>query len=230
MAKRGPFTLGEYSIAPGERRTVQLPLAVMSDHTPSTLSAHVVHGKRSGPVMFVSAGIHGDEIMGVEVIRRLLGHKALRNLRGTLIAVPIVNALGFLAQSRYLPDRRDLNRSFPGGPKGPLASRLAHLFLTEIVGRSDFGIDLHTAAVHRTNYPQVRISPGDTKMEEVAEVFGAPIVLTSDLREGSLRAAAHEMGRNVLLYEAGEALRFDEYSVRVGLTGVLRVMHHLGML
>ena len=230
MAPRSDFVIGEARIAPGSRRTVDLPVSVLSDHTPVSMSVHVRHGRRPGPVIFVSAGVHGDEVIGVEIIRRVLNTPALSSLKGTLLAVPIVNAFGFINHSRYLPDRRDLNRVFPGSSGGSLASRLAHLFLTEIVARSDFGIDLHSAAIHRTNFPQIRVSPDDPKMAALAEVFGAPIVMQSALREGSLRQAAKEIGNDVLLYEAGEALRFDELSVRAGVAGILRVMRHLGML
>ncbi|MFW8594433.1 succinylglutamate desuccinylase/aspartoacylase family protein [Cribrihabitans neustonicus] len=230
MAAREDFAIGGVRIAPGGRQTVDLPISVLSDHTPVTMSVHVRHGRKSGPVVFLSAGIHGDEVIGVEIIRRVLSTPGLASLRGTLLAVPIVNTFGFLNHSRYLPDRRDLNRVFPGSTGGSLASRLANQFLNRIVARSDLGIDLHSAAIHRTNYPQVRISPGDARMEELATVFGAPIVMRSALREGSLRQAAKDIGKDVLLFEAGEGLRFDELSVRAGVAGILRVLRHLGML
>ncbi|WP_372614895.1 succinylglutamate desuccinylase/aspartoacylase family protein [Aquicoccus sp.] len=230
MVKRAAFRIGQESVPPGTRRTIDLPVSVMSDHTPVTMSAHVIHGRRDGPIVFVSAGVHGDEIIGVEIVRRLLRLPGLKSLRGTLIAIPIVNAFGFLSHSRYLPDRRDLNRCFPGTEGGSLASRLAHLFMEEIVGRCDLGIDLHSAAVHRTNLPQIRISPDNRETSRLAGVFGAPVILYSQLREGSLRAAAKEAGVDVLLYEAGEALRFDEMAVRAGVSGILRVLRDQGML
>lgn len=230
MPTREPFQLGKHKIQPGTRATVDLPVSMTSDHTPVTLSVHVVHGKRPGPVMFVSAAVHGDEIIGVEIVRRLLRAPNLKNLRGTLLAVPIVNSLGFMTHSRYLPDRRDLNRSFPGSAKGSLAARLAHLFLTEIVARADVGIDMHSAAIHRTNLPQIRVSTAKTALMDLAKAFGAPLILTSKLRDGSLRKEAQKIDTDVLLYEAGEGLRFDEFAVRVGVTGVLRVMHHLEMI
>jgi len=230
MKARPHFEIGRERIAPGSRRTIDLPVSVLSDHTPVTMSVHVVHGQKAGPTLFVSGGVHGDEVIGVEIIRRLLKAPNLATLKGTLIAVPIVNAYGFISHSRYLPDRRDLNRMFPGSPTGPLASRLAHLFMSEIVAKSDLGIDLHSAAIHRTNYPQVRISPGNEHTHELAEVFGAPIVMRSPLREGSLRQAAKNAGRDVILYEAGEGLRFDELSVRAGVAGILRIMRHLKMI
>ncbi|WP_170365696.1 succinylglutamate desuccinylase/aspartoacylase family protein [Ruegeria arenilitoris] len=229
MAKRQPITIGHATVAPGSRLTVDLPVSVLSDHTPVTMSAHVVHGRQDGPTVFVSGGVHGDEVIGVEIIRRLLRAPNLATLKGTLIAVPIVNAFGFINHSRYLPDRRDLNRVFPGSENGSLASRLAHLFMTEIVARSDLGIDLHSAAIHRTNYPQIRISPDNPRTKELASVFGAPIVIQSPLRDGSLRGAAKAQGKDILLYEAGEGLRLDELSIRAGLAGILRVLRHMGM-
>ena len=194
------------------------------------MSAHVIHGRKAGPAVFVSAGIHGDEVIGVEIVRRLLTMSNLRSLRGTLICVPIVNAFGFLNHSRYLPDRRDLNRCFPGSDKGSLASRLAEIFLREIVSKCDLGIDLHSAAVHRTNLPQIRISPDNPETSRLARVFGAPVVLKSLLRDGSLRSSAKKLGVDVLLYEAGEALRFDEMSVRAGVMGTLRVLQDKDMI
>ncbi|HBG98822.1 MAG TPA: succinylglutamate desuccinylase [Rhodobacteraceae bacterium] len=217
-------------VAPGSRQTIDLPVSVLSDHTPVTMSVHVVHGRRPGPTLFVSAAIHGDEVIGVEIARRLLRAPQLDAIRGTLLVVPIVNAFGFLNHARYLPDRRDLNRSFPGREHGSLASRLAHLFMREIVLRSDFGIDLHSAAVHRTNMPQIRVSPAADKTLDHAEAFGAPVVILAKLRDGSLRKAAQERGVDILLFEAGEGLRFDELSARAGLAGILRVMNAMGMI
>ncbi len=230
MTPRAAFRLGGVDVAPGSRHTIDLPVSVLSDHTPVTMSAHVIHGRKPGPTVFVSAGIHGDEVIGVEIVRRLLTIRNLQTLRGTLICVPIVNAPGFLIRSRYLPDRRDLNRSFPGSDAGSLASRLADIFLRKVVSRCDLGIDLHSAAAHRTNLPQIRISPGNTETRRLARLFGAPVVLRSPLRDGSLRGAAHEIGVDVLLYEAGEALRFDEMSVRAGVMGILRVLQDKGMI
>ncbi len=230
MTKRPSFEIAGHSIEAGTRKTVNLPVSTLSDHTPVTLSAHIIHGRVDGPTMFVSAGIHGDEVIGVEIVRRLLRAKNLKSLRGTLIVVPIVNTFGFLNHSRYLPDRRDLNRCFPGSPNGSLASRLAHIFLNEIVARCSLGIDLHSAAIHRTNLPQVRVSANNPETLKLARVFGAPVILTSALRDGSLRQEAKKIGVDVLLYEAGEGMRFDEMSVRAGLAGILRVLNEIGML
>jgi hypothetical protein len=224
-----PFVIGGETVAPGERRTIDLPIGVMSNHTPMALPVHVVHGRRPGPVLFVSAAIHGDEIIGVEIIRRLLRAPLLRGIAGTLLAIPIVNAYGFISRSRYFPDRRDLNRSFPGSANGSLAAQVAHVFMTEIVAKADFGIDLHSAAVHRINLPQVRISEPTGRVRELADAFGAPVVLASRMRDGSLRMAASKAGVGVMIFEGGEGLRFDEFAARVGTTGVLRVMRALDM-
>lgn len=230
MTKRQPFEIGGQTVEPGERRTVEVPVSMLSDHTPVHLSVHVVHGRRPGPVMFVSAAIHGDEVIGVEIVRRLLRARPLDKMAGTLLAVPIVNTFGFLNHSRYLPDRRDLNRCFPGLAEGSMASRLAHIFMEEIVRRADIGVDLHSAAVHRTNLPQIRLSPDNPRLTELGRAFAAPVMMTSKLREGSLRMAAEAAGVDVLLYEAGEGLRLDELAARAGVAGILRVMRKLGMI
>lgn len=227
---RDDFELNGTLIKAGERKTVSIQLGRLSDHTRINLSAHVIHGKKEGPVMFVSAAIHGDEIIGVEIIRRVTALKVLSRLRGTLILVPIVNTYGFVGMSRYLPDRRDLNRSFPGNANGSLASQLAHTFMTEIVGRSQYGLDLHSGAVHRANLPQIRADLDDPDVNEMAKAFGASVNLNANLRDGSLRASAKEVGCKILLYEAGEALRFDEVAIRVGVSGVLGVLRNVGML
>ena len=229
MAQRKPFQLGDVRVAPGSRATIDLPVMDLSIHAPLSMPVHVVHGRREGPVLFVCAAIHGDEINGVEIIRRVMQLSALKRMAGTLVAVPIVNLFGFLAGTRYLPDRRDLNRSFPGSDTGSLAGRLANLFLSEIVAKTDYGIDLHTGAIHRTNFPQVRADLDDAETAELAAAFGVPVVINAGLREGSLRASAGKHGARVLVYEAGEALRFDETCIRAGVTGVVKVMRKLGM-
>lgn len=230
MPARESFTINGSQIAPGDRQTIDLPVSVLSNHTPMTMPVHVIHGKKPGPVIFISAAVHGDEIIGVEIIRRLLGTLDVAKVRGTVLAVPVVNAFGFINHSRYLPDRRDLNRSFPGSERGSLAARLADLFLTEVVKRCDYGIDLHSAGQHRTNLPQIRISPTRPDTLRLATAFGAPVILPTRLRDGTLRAAARDVGIDVLLYEAGEALRYDELAIRAGVSGVLRVMHALDMI
>ena len=228
--RRAAFEIGGQSVLPGTRQTINLPMSLLSNHAPMTIPIHIVHGKKEGPRLFVSAAIHGDELNGVEIIRRLLNLVRLPQLRGTLIAVPIVNIFGFVANSRYLPDRRDLNRSFPGSSKGSLTSQLAQVFFKEVVTRCTHGIDLHTGALHRTNIPQIRANLDDPEMERLAQAFSAPLILHSNLRDGSLRLAATDMNIPTMLYEAGEALRFDELSIKMGVRGIVRVMQTLKML
>lgn len=230
MNRAKPFKFGGETIPPGSRATVALPMARLYTNNEMTLPVQVVHGRTSGPVLFVSAAVHGDEINGVEIVRRLLNSRTLKNLRGTLLAVPVANPFGFIQRSRYLPDRRDLNRSFPGKVKGSLAGRLAHLFMTEIGSRCDFGIDLHTGSNFRSNLPQIRACLHDPKTIELASAFGAPIVVPSELREGSLREAVAALGKPVLVFEGGEALYFNESVIRTGLRGILKLMRHTGML
>ncbi len=228
--KAEPFAMAGGVVEPGGRRTFELPIAGLSTGTSMGLPISVVHGTRRGPRMWVSAAIHGDELNGIEIIRRLLAKLDPTELRGTVIAVPIVNVFGFITQSRYLPDRRDLNRSFPGSARGSLAGRLASLFMSEIVQHADFGIDLHTGSNHRTNLPQIRADLEHEETLRLANAFAAPVMMHSRTRDGSLRAAAVSQGKPCLLFEGGEAQRFDNFSIRVGLRGVERVMHALGML
>jgi predicted deacylase len=230
MSANRPITVGQVEVRPGERVNVNLPVADLYTATSLHMPVRVLCGRKAGPVMFVSAAVHGDELNGVEVIRRLLRRTALRSLRGTLLAVPIVNVHGFLEQSRYLPDRRDLNRSFPGSPAGSIASRLASTFMREVVLKSNLGIDLHTGAVDRANLPQVRAHLDDAETQAIARAFGAPVIVNAGLRDGSLRASAAEHGIPTIVYEAGEALRFDEFCIEAGVRGILRVMRHVGML
>jgi predicted deacylase len=227
---RDSIQIGDTTVAAGERATLDLPMASLYSHAPMSLPLQVVHGRRDGPCLFVSAALHGDEINGVEIIRRLLHLPLLKKLRGTLLAVPIVNVYGFINRSRYLPDRRDLNRSFPGSEKGSMAARLAELFMEEIVTRSDYGIDLHTGAIHRENLPQIRANLDDPHTARIASAFHVPVLLNSDLRDGSLRQVAAERGIPILLYEAGEALRFDEKAIRAGVKGIVAVMRQIAML
>jgi hypothetical protein len=226
---RNSFEIGGERIEPGARRLVDLPVSRLSNHVPVFLPVHVLHGVSEGPTLFVSAAIHGDELNGVEIIRRLLRVDELKTLAGTLMCIPVVNAFGFIARSRYLPDSRDLNRAFPGSPSGSLAARLAHLLMREVVSRSNLGIDIHTAAANRENLPQIRASFEVAGTREIAEAFGAPLMLTAPEREGSLRQAARARGIPVVVYEGGEGLRFDEQAIRIGVRGILAVMAAKGM-
>jgi len=221
--------IGGVKIAPATRKRLEIPVAGLPTQTMLSLPVAVVNGGQPGPRLWLSAAIHGDEVNGVEIIRQVLKQVPAKKLTGTLIAVPIVNVFGFIEQSRYLPDRRDLNRSFPGSPRGSLAARLADLFMKEIVSRSTHGIDLHTASDHRINLPQIRANLQDPETNRCARAFGAPVMIHANTRDGSLRQAATKKGIPVLLYEGGEALRFDPDAIEVGVQGILRVMTLLGM-
>jgi predicted deacylase len=227
---REPIFIGGVEIRPGERRTINLPTGRLYTHTEMTMPVQVIYGRKPGPRLFVSAAIHGDEINGVEIIRRLLKLRVLEGLRGTLIAIPTVNVYGFIHRSRYLPDRRDLNRFFPGSEEGSLTSRLAKLFMDEIVEHATHGIDLHTGSNHRINLPQIRASLAEPETRRIARAFGAPVIIDARIRDGSLREAVAEKGLPMLLYEAGETLRFNEFAIQAGLRGILAVMREIGLL
>lgn len=228
--RNSPVELGGVTVQPGRRASIELPVARLPTRSWMSLPVVVLCGSRPGPTLWVSAAVHGDELLGVEIIRQVMRGIDPRRLSGTILAVPVVNVPGFLAQSRYTPDRRDLNRSFPGSPRGSLASRLAHLFMTEIVARCDAGLDLHTGSNHRENLPQIRCNTDDPTTLAMAEAFAPPVIVHSKLRAGSLRDACAKRGLPVLLLEAGEALRYAEYPIEVGVAGGRRTLAHLGML
>jgi predicted deacylase len=227
---RAPFEINGARAAPGKLTQVELQVARLPTGMWMTLPVGVLHGVMEGPVIWVSAAIHGDELNGVPIIRHVLDRINPKELSGTVLAVPAVNVFGLIQESRYLPDRRDLNRCFPGSKRGSSASQLAHLFMEQIVTRCELGLDLHTGSGGRTNLPQVRCDLEQPETLRLAKVFGAPVLLHSRLRDGSLRAAAREMGKAVLVYEAGEASRFDSRAIDMGVDGVLRVMASLGMI
>lgn len=229
MARRAAISIGGTEVTAGSRGRVDLPVGSLISGSPLSMGVQVLHGRRDGPTVWLSAAVHGDEILGVEVIRRVLAAIDVRSLGGTVIAVPIVNMHGFNTGDRYLPDRRDLNRSFPGSKRGSLASRLARILMDEVVAPSDVGIDLHTGSLGRANLPQIRADLSDDRTLELAKVFGPPVAIASNLRDGSLRQVATEAGKTVLLFEGGEALRFDDHAIDVATAGTLRVLAHLDM-
>lgn len=228
--KREGFKIQGHTIAPGTREVVNLSVGVFTNNTPVDLSVVVVHGRRPGPTLLVTACVHGDEINGTEIIRRLLKTSSLKSMRGTLLAVPILNVPAFLNRSRYLPDRRDLNRLFPGSATGSLGSRLARVVSEELIPRCDAVVDLHTGAVNRANLPQVRVTSGDDSSLELARVFHAPVILQAPLRPNAFRTLCSDHGKSMILFESGEALRLDTPSIRHGLQGTLAIMRHLNLL
>jgi uncharacterized protein len=225
-----PLILGGEQFLPGQRGLVQIEVGHLITHELVKMPVHVIRGKLPGPRMLVCAGIHGDELNGVETIRRLVKMRMLNRLRGDIIAIPVVNIPAFVARSRYLPDRRDLNRLFPGFSEGSLGARLAKILVTDIVSQCDYGIDLHTGAVNRPNLPQIRMSPKLAACRELAVAFGAPVALESELRDGSLRATMEALEKPMLMFEGGEALKLDAHSIRFSLQGIINVLRHLEML
>lgn len=230
MSLSDSINIGGREIFNGERVQVDLPLGTLPSLHDLDMHVFVVRGSEPGPTLFLSAAIHGDEINGVEIVRRVLETVQADRLAGTLIGIPIVNIFGFIRESRYLPDRRDLNRSFPGSKRGSLASRIANLFMNEIVQKCDYGIDLHTAAQGRFNLPQVRGDFSDPEAHRVAAAFGAPVYLHAKAPEGTVRRAANKIGKPVILFEGGEAGRFEPHAINVGVDGIQRVMKELGMI
>lgn len=232
MAKivRDPFAINDHVVEPGKKAQFEIPIARLMSGTEVSLPVQVLHGRRDGPIVWLSGAVHGDELCGVEIVRQILSELSPRTMAGTVIALPIVNVHGFNTGDRYFPDRRDLNRSFPGSARGPLASRVAHLVMKEVVSRSNIGIDFHTGSDHRTNLPQIRANLDDEATLEMVKCFGAPIAIHAKTRDGSLRQAATEAGATVLLYEGGEALRFDRDAIAAGRDGALRVLGQLGII
>lgn len=226
---RASFEIGPVRVRAGRVQSLSLPITRLVTGAEVDLPVRVVHGREDGPTVWVDAAIHGDEAVGVEVVRQVLADLDPKTFRGTLIAVPVVNVLGFMTGSRYLPDRRDLNRSFPGSARGSLAGRIAHLLMTEVVSKCEVGIDLHTGSDRRTNLPQIRADLEDARTRELAAAFAAPLMMHARLRDGSLRSAAREQGAAVLLYEGGEAWRMDPWAISAGVLGVRRVLAALGM-
>ncbi|EKO3848198.1 succinylglutamate desuccinylase/aspartoacylase family protein [Vibrio harveyi] len=224
------FELLGHQVQPGQRLETEFEAAQLYTHSPLSIPVEIIHGKQEGPVLMVNAAIHGDELNGVEIVRQMINQLDPQKLKGTVIAVPIVNVFGFIHKSRYLPDRRDLNRCFPGSEKGALASRMAHGFFNNIAKRCDYILDLHTGAIHRTNLPQIRANLSNPETLRIAKAFATPVIVDSALRDGSLRSEAEKCDIPVLTYEAGEALRFDPLSISAGVLGVQRVMQAIGML
>ncbi len=224
------FEIAGEIIEPGTIKTVRIPLSMLPNHSALNLNLRVIHGRRPGKRLFLSSTIHGDELNGIEAIRRVLASPLTKKLRGTLIAIPIVNMVGTLIQSRYLPDRRDLNRSFPGSQNGSAASQLAYTFLTEIVEKCTHGIDLHTGSDNRINLPQIRCDFQSNEALKMALAFSPPVILKAKLREGSLRGAAENLSIPTIIFEGGEALRFNEFAIRAAVQGILRVMRALKMI
>lgn len=219
-----------HEIEPGEFKEIDINIARLPSHTQIDTPIYVSRSEADGPVLALTAGMHGDEINGMEIVRRILEEGLHKVKRGTIVCMPITNVYGFLNFSRDVPDGKDVNRSFPGSKNGSLASRVAYNLTHQIIPFIDYGIDFHTGGAMRTNYPQVRAMLNDAKNQELAEAFCAPFTIDSPFRPNSLRKEASKKGKNFIVYEAGESLRFDQYGIEEGIAGTLRLMKHLKMI
>lgn len=226
----GPVVVAGVDVLPGQRRILDIPAGRLVTGSELTIPAAVVNGRHAGPRLSLTAAVHGDELNGIESVRRVIEQLSPRTLYGSVVAVPIVNVFGFIEGSRYLPDRRDLNRSFPGSRRGSLAGRLARLIMDQVIAPADVTVDLHTGSDHRSNLPQIRADLDDSETRRLATAFGAPLTLHARTRDGSLRQTATEMGKTVLMFEGGEAHRFDEDAIAIAAAGVRRVMAAMGMI
>ncbi len=224
------FRIGEQTIRRGETRSVHLKISERYTGDPITLPLRVVRAAQPGPTLFVSAAVHGDEINGTGIIHDLMFAESFKLLRGTLMLIPVVNIFGFESHERYLPDRRDLNRSFPGSPNGSLTSRVAHTVFHQIVDACDFGIDLHTAALHRVNYPNVRGDLSIPGVRKLAHAFGSELIVNSKGPVGSLRREATRAGCPTVILEAGEPNKIEPSVLQVGVRGVENVLKAFGMI
>lgn len=218
------------TIHPGETASLAMPLPELFSCAPMYMPIKVFHGKEKGPCVLLIAAMHGNELNGAEIINKLLQSKQLKNLKGTLIAVPILNVYGFINKTRTMPGGTALFNHFPGSSQGSHAARLANLFCTEIFSLADYCIDLQTGWLNHTNLPQVFASESSEQETSLARAFGAPVISEISAQKGSLRQHANKIGVPYLVYEAGEAMRFDKAAIRIGLKGVMNVMRHLKML
>lgn len=213
----------------GKAVSIKIPIARLPSHTLIELPVYVFRGKADGPGLLLTAGIHGDEINGIEIVRRLINENYLMPDMGTVIAIPLVNVYGFIFNSRNLPDGKDLNRCFPGSANGSLANRMAHILMTEILPHVQHGVDFHTGGDRIANFPQIRCNLDHAKNKELASAFGAPFIVNTELIDKSFRKEALKAGKSILVFEGGESLRLDEHAIAEGKAGVRRIMHYLKM-
>ncbi len=225
------FEINKKAIAPGENEVIKLSVARLPSGTVINLRVHVYRSKNPGPTLLVMGGVHGDEITGVEIVRRLIVSGIFKKLKiGNVIAIPLLNIYGFINFSRDASEGKDVNRSFPGNMTGSLASRVAGTLTKKILPLIDFGVDFHTGGSTRYNYPQIRYTPGDAKAEELAKAFAAPYLIRKSTVAKTLRKVSGGMKKPILVFEGGESLRYDGYSIEKGMAGLKRVMHSQGML
>jgi len=223
------ISINKHKVGPGEQKEILLNIARLPTYTNIDLSVQVYRAKKDGPVLLLTGGLHGDEINGIEIIRRMIVTEQIMPERGTVIAIPLVNIYGFLQSVRGMPDGKDINRSFPGVKTGSLARLLAFTLMNEIVPHIDYGIDFHTGGASRANFPQIRCTLEIDKNRELAEAFAPPVILNAKLIDKSFRKSAYKKGKHILVYETGEAQRLDPDGIRQGIEGTHRLMEYLGM-
>ena len=232
MTKKDDTTLhilGE-NIALGESKEVSFNLAKLHTHTPVTVPVIIERSKKPGPTILLTAGIHGDEVNGVEIVRQIISKGINKPKIGTIICIPVLNVFGFINMEREFPDGRDLNRMFPGSKSGALASRVAHQLITDVVPHADFVLDFHTGGALRFNAPQIRIEKGNEDLDIAAEIFGAPFILYSRNTNKTFRSACNKMGIPILLFEGGKSFHIDTNVTNTGVNGAKRILNHYGML
>lgn len=227
--KNKTIEIGSEKIAPGKDKLVYISIDRLPTGTLIDIPVYIFNSKNPGPTILIQAGLHGDEINGIEIVRRMIHEKYFKIKKGAIIAVPILNVFGFIHFSRDLPDGKDVNRSFPGSKSGSLASRIAYHYTSTILPQVDFCIDLHTGGARRHNYPQIRYTPEDDKSKELATIFDAPFSIQSGLINKSFRKVAYKQGISTIVYEAGESMRFDDFSIQKGVQGILNILVHFGM-
>lgn len=224
------LSLAGFDIRPGEYKEININVARLPSHTQIDTPIFVYRAPEEGPTLALMAGMHGDEINGMEIVRRMIDNGHNRVKRGTTVCIPIINVYGFLNYSREVPDGKDINRSFPGNKNGSLASRVAYHMTHDVIPFIDYGVDFHTGGAMRTNYPQVRCVMRDEKNVELALAFHAPFTIDSPFRPQSLRQTAAKKGKNIIVYEGGESIRWDAHAIDEGVNGTLRLMKHLNMI
>ncbi|MFV0442677.1 MAG: succinylglutamate desuccinylase/aspartoacylase family protein [Planctomycetaceae bacterium] len=229
MSRSRKFRIADVEVAAGDTADVRLKISETYTGDPIAIPIRVIRGKKPGPHLFVSAALHGDELTGTGIIHELLYAEPLEIEAGTLLLLPVVNVFGFENHDRYLPDRRDLNRVFPGSATGSLASRIAHAFMTEIANQCDYGIDLHSAAQTRTNYPNVRGDMSLERVRRIARVFGCELVVDGKGPEGCMRREACKAGCATIILEAGEPMKAEPQMLATGVRGVRNVLIDLRM-
>ncbi|WP_339888742.1 succinylglutamate desuccinylase/aspartoacylase family protein [uncultured Flavobacterium sp.] len=221
--------LGE-TILPGESKTIEVEIAKLHTMTKLKIPVIIERSKIDGPTVLFSACLHGDEINGTEIVRQIIRKQINKPKCGTIICIPIINIFGFLNQTREFPDKRDLNRVFPGSKTGSLASRFAHFLVTEIIPKIDYAVDFHAGGASRFNAPQIRIAPNNPELKELASVFNSPFTLYSKNISGSFRNACTRLGVKMLLFEGGKSLDLNDMITDDGYQGAKRFLHHLDML